>query len=340
MTEKGSRVREEAVGVRQRFLTYWRMSHLPSSVTLLDVDEKTAGDEDRVLQPYRYTIRSQGKQMRSKLIDCFQVWLKLDRGSLDSIKQIAESLHTSSLMIDDIEDNTLTRRGSPAAFTVFGVPSTINSANLVYFLALESCRNLKNDKAMEIFCKEMVQLHMGQGLDIYWRDHMICPSLEQYRAMISNKTGGLFRLTIGLMLALSTSIDPIYHCKLISLVDQLGLLYQIRDDFLNLTSLEYQQTRNSFADDLTEGKFSFPIIHCILQNPKDTRLMEILRLRTSDETLKRRAVDIMKDSGSLEATRRELEKWRSEITKSSHELQELFGENILFCKVLDALSHY
>ena len=35
-----------------------------------------------------------------------------------------------------------------------------------------------------------------------------------------------------------------------------------RDDYANLTSDDYA-TNKSFAEDLTEGKFSFPILHAI-----------------------------------------------------------------------------
>ena len=39
--------------------------------------------------------------------------------------------------VDDIEDNSILRRGIPVAHSIYGVASTINSANYVYFLGLE-----------------------------------------------------------------------------------------------------------------------------------------------------------------------------------------------------------
>ena len=49
----------------------------------------------------------------------------------------------------------------------------------------------------------------------------------------------------------------------------------------------------SFAEDLTEGKFSFPIIHCIRTRPQDTKLLNILKQRTEDMMLKKFAVKFM-----------------------------------------------
>ncbi len=48
------------------------------------------------------------------------------------------------------------------------------------------------------------------------------------------------------------------------LLSLLGLLFQIRDDYGNLCSSEYEANK-SFCEDITEGKFSFPLIHSILR---------------------------------------------------------------------------
>jgi len=38
---------------------------------------------------------------------------------------------------------------------------------------------------MFIFCVEqLLELHQGQGMDIYWRDAHICPSEEDYKEMV------------------------------------------------------------------------------------------------------------------------------------------------------------
>lgn len=44
--------------------------------------------------------------------------------------------------VDDIEDNSCLRRGVPVAHSIYGVASTINAANYVFFLALEKVQQL------------------------------------------------------------------------------------------------------------------------------------------------------------------------------------------------------
>lgn len=47
--------------------------------------------------------------------------------------------------MDDVEDNSELRRGIPVAHTIYGVPQTINTANYVYFLAMQELLKLGAD---------------------------------------------------------------------------------------------------------------------------------------------------------------------------------------------------
>ncbi|KAI7380427.1 hypothetical protein KC328_g12784, partial [Hortaea werneckii] len=93
----------------------------------------------------------------------------------------------------------------------------------------------------------------------------------------------------------------------IPLVNTIGLLFQILDDYKSLASSPYASTKGLFAEDLTEGKFSFPIIHSIRADPANLVLINILRQKTADEEVKKFAVRYMDAAtGSLGYTRRVL----------------------------------
>jgi geranylgeranyl diphosphate synthase type 3 len=127
------------------------------------------------------------------------------------------------------------RRGAPAAHIVFGTAQTINCANYVYFQAMQELYKLNSQSgiALAIYCEELLNLHRGQGMDLYWRDTLTLPSEEAYMKMIANKTGGLFRLAVRLMGAVSTCTFDF-----MPLVEKIGLIFQIRDDYKNLVSNE------------------------------------------------------------------------------------------------------
>jgi geranylgeranyl diphosphate synthase, type III len=294
-----------------------------------------------LLESFHYINSMPGKNVRGKLIDCFQLWFNIQEdldhidynnpvGVLDSIKDIIGDLHNASLMIDDIEDNSKLRRGCPVAHSIFGIPTVINSANYAYFLALEKCHALHNPRAMDVFVGELLNLHRGQGYDILWRDDVQCPTEQEYLAMVQDKTGGLFRLAVGLMQAFATQHQT---TNFTSLVNNLALYFQIRDDYVNLVDEEYMKSK-SFCEDLTEGKFSFPIIHCISSNPKDHRLLSILKQRTDDVNIKRYAQQVMFEAGSMEYTRTKCLRLKEEIVVEI----EALGGNPSLLKLVQALD--
>jgi geranylgeranyl diphosphate synthase type 3 len=71
----------------------------------------------------------------------------------------------------------------------------------VYFLALQEVQKLKSPAVIDIYVQELLNLHRGQGMDLFWRDTLTCPTEEEYLEMVGNKTGGLFRLAVKLMQA-------------------------------------------------------------------------------------------------------------------------------------------
>jgi len=256
--------------------------------------------EHVLFEPYEYITQVPGKDVRTTLILAFNEWLQIPADKLEIVKEVTKLLHNASLLIDDIQDNSKLRRGIPVAHSIYGVATTINSANYVYFHCLAKVAALGDVRAVDVFTRQLLELHRGQGMDIYWRDAVLCPSESQYRGMVKRKTGGLFGLAVMLMQLYS-------KCTLdfSKLLEILGLHFQIRDDYANLLSDEYAQNK-SFAEDFTEGKFSFPIIHSILSTPGNHQVINILRQRTEDPTLKRFAVDCIERTGSFAYTRKVL----------------------------------
>lgn len=148
--------------------------------------------------------------------------------------------------------------------------------------------------------------------------------------MVADKTGGLFRLAVGLMQSFATTKN---EDDFAPLVNNLAMYFQIRDDFINLADEEYMKSK-SFCEDLTEGKFSFPIIHCVRSDPEDTRLLSILKQRTEDLDVKRYAQGLMREAGSLHYTREKCKCLKEDIMLQI----EGFGGNPPLLKLLEMLD--
>nr|AFO69286.1 geranylgeranyl diphosphate synthase [Periglandula ipomoeae] len=250
--------------------------------------------EDKVLNaPLDYLRASPGKDIRSGLTDAFNQFLCVPEEKVLVIKRIVDLLHNASLLIDDIQDSSKLRRGVPVAHNIFGIAQTINSANLAYFIAQRELEKLTNPRAFAVYTEELVNLHRGQGMELYWRESLHCPTEDEYMRMIQNKTGGLFRLAIRLLQGESCS-----NRDYVPLIDTLGILFQIRDDYQNLQSDLYNKNKG-YCEDITEGKFSYPVIHSIRSRPGDLRLINILKQRSEDVMVKQYALQYIQSTGSF-----------------------------------------
>eukprot|EP01147_Barroeca_monosierra_P009731 gene9731-1934_t len=324
------------------------------------LDQVASNTEEQILQePYKYITQIPGKDIRSQLIKAFNIWLQVPDKHLEKIQSVTKILHNASLLIDDIEDNSKLRRGIPVAHSVYGIAQTINCANYMYFKAMAEIAALGHPQAATIFTEQLLELHRGQGMDIYWRDSFVCPSEEEYRIMVLRKqqlyveflllvsfvqlmfdleeTGGLFQLAVQIMQLFSN--DKRDYTQLLEVF---GLYFQIRDDYANLQSKERDlmptltqyEDNKSFCEDITEGKFSFPIIHSIRSAPHDRQLLNILKQHTTDVDLKKHCLDCMKRTKSFEYTIAELNKLE---TQARQLIQELGGNPIL-SSIMDRLS--
>ncbi|KAF8435183.1 farnesyltranstransferase [Boletus edulis BED1] len=275
--------------------------------------EWPASSESVILEPFVYITSKPGKEIRSLLIEAFNVWLDVPRTQLSVVSRVVRMLHSASLMVDDIQDGAQLRRGQPVAHRIYGVPQTINTANYVYFLAYKELAALRDhdddsgdkdrvvpNKDLDlVVTEELLSLHRGQGLEIFWRDTLQCPTEEEYIAMVNNKTGGLFRIAVKLMMACATKN---VHVDYVPLVNLFGVYFQIRDDYMNLQSTEYSKNKG-FAEDLTEGKFSFPIVHGVRADQSNRVILNVLQKRPTTPTLKHHTISHLRNqTGSFSYT--------------------------------------
>lgn len=119
------------------------------------------------------------------------------------------------------------------------------------------------------------------------------------------------------------SKDPLTSfCRdCVPLVNLIGIIFQIADDYQNLSSAQYSKNKG-LCEDLTEGKFSFPIIHSIRAAPDNVQLLNILKQKTEDEHVKKYAVQYMEGTGSFEYTRKVLDTLMERARKLVDELDD------------------
>ncbi|KAL3448111.1 Ophiobolin F synthase [Aspergillus insuetus] len=289
-----------------------------------------------VIQPYKYLTSLPSKGFRDQAIDSLNTWLRVPTKTTKMIKDVIKMLHSASLMLDDIEDNSPLRRGKPSTHVIYGNAQTINSATYQYTEATSLAAHLPNPTSLRIFLEEVQQLYIGQSYDLYWTHNALCPSIPEYLKMVDQKTGGLFRMLTRLMVSESPARSSILDQTLYPLSHLIGRFFQIRDDYQNLASAEYARQKG-YAEDLDEGKYSFTLIHCINTLEVEASLASermalraFLIKRRVDSSLsnesKREVLEIMKKTRSLEYTLGVLRALQAELEKEVDSLEAKFGE--------------
>lgn len=225
-----------------------------------------------------------------------------------------ETLHNASLIIDDIEDSSVKRRGEDCCHIKFGLPLAINAGTTTYFLALNCILQheqvAKRPALLEGVIRELTNLHLGQNQDIVWNRDVMAKDFEYHEAgyltLCKHKTGGLMRVILSWCFVLSGDlVSSGDQEKYTELFNGIGVLFQIVDDCLNLEDSTVAVNKSTPGEDIREGNKTIIVIHALNHSPEvdRLRLQEILLLKTNDQALIDEAIALCKRSGSLQYAR-------------------------------------
>lgn len=220
-----------------------------------------------------------------------------------------EHFHTAALIHDDIADEAELRRGEPCMHLTEGEGLAINSGDLALSIVNGIVmRDPLLDDSMKVrVAIELVAMAQhtveGQALDIGWaRDGRYDLSPEDYLAMATHKTAhysGAVPLAVGAMVG-GANEEVVEGLRSFGL--DTGLAFQIQDDLLNLIGTKEAKEKD-FRSDITEGKRTLVVVHALRHSSRRERLIELLSGKHTDPALLDEAVEIMRESGSIEYAR-------------------------------------
>jgi geranylgeranyl pyrophosphate synthase len=174
---------------------------------------------------------------------------------------IVELLHAGSLIIDDIEDDSVQRRGRIALHRQVGVPLALNAGNWLYFWPLSLLGDLRLPLRVESELHRQVahfirRCHEGQALDLTARVGDLHPSeIPGVAQTISAwKTGSLMALAAALG-AIAGEADATTVDALITFGERLGVGLQMQNDLSELTGAAGPLKH---PEDLLHGRVTWP----------------------------------------------------------------------------------
>lgn len=270
-----------------------------------------ADEADMFLEPGRALLGRGGKRWRPMvtILTCEA----LGGGTkADILTALTEIPHNGSLIIDDVEDSALMRRGAPAIHLDYGLDLAVNMGNLMYFLPAIVLEQADFDevtvsKMTRDWLCVMRRLHLGQGYDIVWhRNKSLFPDRDSYLLMCRYKTGSLSALAarLGVLAAMPTeslvsSIGDVW--------EKLGMGFQVLDDVQNLST---GVPGKDMGDDIVEGKKSLPVIIHLERCPEDDCRLAGLFERAAqvpqngDWEPVMESVALIKESGAIDEARK------------------------------------
>ncbi len=232
---------------------------------------------------------------------------------------IPEVVHNGTLIVDDIQDASELRRGKPCTYKIFGLDISVNAGNAMYYLPLLPLMEKKVKLPAEtvssiykIYVQEMINLSMGQAMDITWhRGIANADNLdeEDYLQMCAYKTGTLARMAAKIAAVLADGNHDLVD-KLGRFAESIGVAFQMQDDILDLTGKEFAKNKGGVGQDITEGKRTLIVIYTLKKasSADKKRLIEILNMHTSDQTLRDEAISLMQQYNAFEYVRHTAER--------------------------------
>ena len=199
-------------------------------------------EKSLLINPMKYGVISGGKKIRSTIIFDAGKIFNLSQKKLINICAAVECIHSYSLIHDDLPcmDNDFIRRGKPSTHIKYGEASAVLAGNSLLTLAFEIIADknysinshLKNEIIKSLaLCSGHTGIAGGQELDLKFENKK--KNLKQIIDMQKKKTGRLFNFCL-YAVAVIAKKDNKEKFFLSILGEEIGLLFQFADDFLDI----------------------------------------------------------------------------------------------------------
>lgn len=266
------------------------------------------------IHPIREIVDRGGKGWRSyAAITCCDI---VGGDSRNFVQWLAlpELMHVGSLIVDDVQDKSVTRRGGPTAHLIYGEAQAINSGTAAYFIGnqlITSDRISDADqiKIYELYFDALRAGHAGQALDLDGFESLMPSVVASGNSdLLEGRVLAVHRLKTAAPAGCLARMGAIAGGGNDSQVDGLGrffedvgLAFQIVDDVLNLRG--FKGNLKTKAEDVQQGKITLPVAKAMSRlNASDRQwLYETLRSKPQDMKVVESVVEKLESCGAVEA---------------------------------------
>jgi len=241
------------------------------------IRDRLASDVVLINQVAEHIVSAGGKRLRPMLVMLAGRATGTVGAEHHQLAAIVEFIHTSTLLHDDVVDESDLRRGRSTANAIWGNAASVLVGDFLYSRSFQLMVELDRMPVMRILADTTNRIAEGEVLQLL---HVRNPDTDEaaYLNVIERKTAVLFAAGTQLG-ALASGADEATQQALYDYGMQLGYAFQIADDVLDYSG-DADALGKNLGDDLAEGKATLPLIHAMAQAAPDARA----RLRTIVET--------------------------------------------------------
>lgn len=222
----------------------------------------------------KHLIEGGGKRIRPLMLILSAEMAGYKGDARFTLGGIVESIHTASLLHDDVVDAAEVRRGKLPAHSIWGNQVVILVGDFLYSNALHLAVLHKNQKIMEALSEATTRMTEGEILQLTKTGD---PDIteEDYFKIISAKTGSLISAAcrIGGILG---SLPEDKENALSRFGIKTGTAFQVADDILDYMANE-KKLGKRLGKDIKEGKITLPLIY-LLKTASNNEVEEVKNL--------------------------------------------------------------
>ena len=218
-------------------------------------------------QAMSYSLLAGGKRIRPILVYLTGQMFNCPLTKLDSVAAAIESMHTYSLIHDDLPamDNDNLRRGKPTCHIQFSQAEAILAGDALQSLAfslLSENQHIDNQSKIKMInelasASGIAGMCLGQSLDLQAEQQKV--TLEHLQNIHNHKTGALIQAAVRLgAYACGEEAKPYYH-NLDNYAQAIGLAFQIQDDILDVIG-EQELMGKPQGSDMALEKSTYPAL--------------------------------------------------------------------------------
>ncbi|MEO1751863.1 octaprenyl diphosphate synthase [Thiofaba sp. EF100] len=177
-----------------------------------------------------------------------------------TLAAVIEFIHTSTLLHDDVVDESGMRRGRKTANAMFGNAASVLVGDFLYSRAFQLMVSVGSMRVMEILADATNIIAEGEVMQLM-NCHDPDTTEVRYMEVIRCKTAQLFEAA-GRLGAVLAGAAPEIEAALAAYGLHLGNAFQLMDDALDYEA-DPEKLGKNVGDDLAEGKPTLPLIHAL-----------------------------------------------------------------------------